>query len=57
MKRLKFSDYFLLAAVIMWIAAERNAYSSILLILASAFEIVTVVPQLWKEWKHADRDS
>ena len=57
MKRLKFGDYFLLAAVIMWIAAERNAYSSILLILASAFEIVTVVPQLWKEWKHADRDS
>lgn len=47
----------MLAAVVIWLAAGKDVFSSILLMLASAFEIVSIVPRMWKEWKHAGRKT
>lgn len=51
MKRIKFREIFLLFAVVSFIASDRNIYSTILLILASVYLLIDVVPKLWKELK------
>lgn len=55
MKRVRFSELFLFAAIVIFIAAGRNIYSSILLMLASAYMIIDVLPKLWRRWKDAKR--
>lgn len=42
---------FLFASFIIFIATSRNVYTSILLMLASAYSLVDLIPQLWKEIK------
>lgn len=56
MKRLRFSELFLLAAVIIF-AASRNIYTSIILMLASVYMLIDVIPKLWREWKELREDA
>lgn len=46
MKRVRFSELFLLAAIIIFVASERNIYSSVLLVFASVYMIVDIVAKL-----------
>ena len=55
MKRVRFSELFLFAAIVIFIAAGRNVYSSILLMLASVYMIIDVLPRLWRWWENAKR--
>lgn len=56
MKRLRFSDLFLLAAVIIF-AASRNIYTSIILMFASVYMLIDVVPKFWREWKELREEA
>ena len=55
MKRIKFSDLFLLAAVIIFFASQKNIWSSVLLLLASLYEIYSVIIKLKEERDDAGR--
>lgn len=50
MKRLRFSELFLLAAAVIFMVS-RNIYTSIILMLASVYMMIDVIPKLWKEWR------
>jgi hypothetical protein len=51
MKRENFSVIFLTVAIIIFIGRNQDIYSSIILILASVFLLLDVIPKLWKEIK------
>lgn len=55
MKRVRFSELFLLAAVVIFVASGKSIYSSILLMLASVYLFVDVVTKLWRRWRDAKR--
>lgn len=55
MKRVRFSELFLFVAVLVFIASGRNIYSSVFLMLASAYMLIDVVPKLWRRWNDAKR--
>ncbi len=57
MKRENFGEVFLLAAVVIFIAAGRNLWSSIILMLASLYVLCDVISSIWKEIHHADRKT
>lgn len=58
MKRENFGEMFLLAAVVIFIAAGRNLWSSIILMLASLYVLCDVISSIWKEiHRHADRKT
>lgn len=52
MKRIRFSEVFLVAAIIIYAAARRNAYASVILIMASIYMLVDVAYKIRKEWKN-----
>lgn len=54
MKRIRFSELFLLAAIVIFYGTGKNLYASILLVLSSAYMIIDVVSLLWRE-RHAKR--
>ena len=51
MKREKFSEIFLIVAIIIFVGRKHDIYSSVMLILASIFMLIDVIPKLWKEIK------
>lgn len=55
MKRKKFGTLFLVAAVILFIALEKNVVSSVILMLASLYMLCEVIPQIWRFIKDAHR--
>ena len=55
MKRVRFSELFLLAAVVIFIASGRNMYSSVLLMFAAVYMMVDLGVRLWRRWRDADR--
>ena len=55
MKSEKFGMWFLLVAVVLFIASGRNMVSSIILILAALYVICEVIPKLWRWIKDANR--
>lgn len=56
MKRLRFSELFLLAAVVIF-TVSRNIYTSIILMTASVNMMIDVAPKLWREWKELREDA
>ena len=52
MKRIRFSEVFLVAAIIIYAASRHNAYSSVILIMASIYMLVDVAYKIRKEWKN-----
>lgn len=48
MENLNFRELFLFSAIVIFIASHQDIYSSILLICASAYMIVDLVPKLWE---------
>ena len=55
MKRYSFGTLFLIVAVVLFIALEKNVVSSIILMLASLYLICEVIPQIWRLIKDAKR--
>lgn len=55
MKRVRFSELFLFVALLIFVASGRNMYSSVFLMLASAYMLIDVVPKIWRWWKDAKR--
>lgn len=51
MKRLRFSELFLLASVVIYIASEKGIFTSILLMLASVYMIIDTIRKYRKEKK------
>ncbi len=57
MKINKFNEVFLLVAIIIFVGAKGNVWSSILLILAAIWMMIDVIPKLWKELRNAKRGT
>ena len=55
MKRLRFSELFWTAAVIIFIAMDRDIYSSMILTLASAYLAVDVLARIRRRRNDAQR--
>ena len=55
MKRFRFSELFWISAVIIFIAAGRDIYSSIIMTLASVYLAVDVISELWRTRRDATR--
>lgn len=55
MKRVRFSELFLFVAVVIFIASGRNVYSCVILMLASLYLLIDVVPKIWRWWRDAKR--
>ncbi len=55
MTNLNFHEMFLFAAIVIFIASDQDIYSSILLMCASAYMIVDLVPKLWKMRKSSEK--
>lgn len=55
MKRKRFTNSVLLFAIANFVANKRNVQSSIFLMLAAVYALTEILPELWKEWKHAKR--
>ncbi len=51
MKRLRFSELFLLASLVIYIASEKGIFTSILLMLASVYMIIDAIQKYRKEKK------
>ena len=54
MTNLNFREIFSFAAIVIFIASDQDIYSSILLMCASAYMIVDLVPKLWKMRKSSE---
>ncbi len=51
MDRLKFRNLFLMFAIIFFVGSRGNIYSSIMLILASVYTLVEIIPELLRRWR------
>ena len=49
---IRFSEVFLVAAIIIYAASRHNAYASVILIMASIYMVVDVAYKIRKEWKN-----
>lgn len=58
MKRIRFSELFLFAAIVIFFGSGKNIYSSVLLMLASAYMMIDIASELKKRREdNASRES
>lgn len=54
--RLIIESLIALGTLLTGIASGKNIYSTILLILASVYLLIDIIPRLWKEWKKCQKE-